>query len=94
MNISLTKELEDMVTTSVDSGRYHSASEVVREGLRLFEEQYLARQARLQQLERDIQIGIDQLDRGEGTKYNETTLNQFFENIKIEGRKRLAKQSK
>jgi antitoxin ParD1/3/4 len=35
MNVSLTPELEQFVQTKVQSGRYNSASEVVREALRL-----------------------------------------------------------
>ena len=42
MNVSLTPELEDLVNQKVRSGRYRSASEVVREALRLFEERDLA----------------------------------------------------
>src|SRR5277367_6746005 len=38
MNVSLTPELEKFVTTKVESGRYNSASEVVREALRLLDE--------------------------------------------------------
>ena len=35
MNVSLTPELEKLVNAKVESGRYNSASEVVREALRL-----------------------------------------------------------
>jgi antitoxin ParD1/3/4 len=35
MNISLTEELHRFVEQKVESGLYHSASEVIREGLRL-----------------------------------------------------------
>lgn len=38
MNISLTQELEDFVSQKVKTGRYSSASEVIREGLRLLEQ--------------------------------------------------------
>ncbi len=38
MNVSVTPELEKFVDDLVASGRYHSASEVFREGLRLLEE--------------------------------------------------------
>ena len=38
MNVSLTPELETFVQTKVTSGRYTSASEVVREALRLLED--------------------------------------------------------
>ena len=39
MNVNLTPKLEDMVKKKVASGLYNSASEVVREALRLMEEQ-------------------------------------------------------
>ncbi len=35
MNVSLTPELDEFVNAKVSSGLYNSASEVVREGLRL-----------------------------------------------------------
>jgi len=38
MNVSLTPELDKFVAAKVDSGLYNSASEVVREALRLLEE--------------------------------------------------------
>jgi len=37
MNVSLTDKLENFVNELVEQGRYRSASEVVREGLRLLE---------------------------------------------------------
>src|ERR1022692_2320407 len=47
MNVSLTPELEELVSAKVQSGRYNSASEVVREALRLLEEHDSARAAQL-----------------------------------------------
>jgi len=66
MNVSLTPELEKLVESKVQSGRYKSASEVIREGLRLLDDQDRLRAAQLNEVRRKIQIGIDQLDRGEG----------------------------
>jgi|SRR5271156_4722677 len=66
LNISLTPELEQMVDDKVKSGRYASASEVIREGLRLLEEQEQIKQQRLVDVRRKIDRGIEQLDRGEG----------------------------
>ena len=54
MNISLTPELEQMVDDKVKSGRYASASEVIREGLRLLEEQEQLKQQRLSEVRRKI----------------------------------------
>ena len=53
MNISLTKELEGYVTQKVESGLYHSASEVIRDGLRLLKERDELHQSRLAELRRD-----------------------------------------
>ena len=39
MHVSLTPELEQIVKNQVESGLYNSSSEVVREALRLFNEQ-------------------------------------------------------
>jgi antitoxin ParD1/3/4 len=66
MNVSLTKELEKLVNTKVKSGLYHTASEVVREGLRLLEERDRLYQLRLDEVRADVKKGVDQLDRGEG----------------------------
>jgi len=66
MNVSLTPELEALVAQKVESGRYTSASEVIREALRLLEEQDQIRQKRLAEVGRKIDKGLAQLDRGEG----------------------------
>jgi antitoxin ParD1/3/4 len=65
MNFSLTPELEQLIHTKVESGLYLSASEVVREALRLLEERDRVNLMKLEELRRAIQIGIDQADRGE-----------------------------
>jgi antitoxin ParD1/3/4 len=65
MNISLTPELEKLIDERVKSGLYNSASEVVREGLRLLQERDQLKQMKLEELRRQIQIGIDASDRGE-----------------------------
>jgi len=66
MNVSLTPELEKLVTQKVDSGLYQSASEVIREGLRLLDDQDRLRELHLNEVRKKIQTGLDQLDRGEG----------------------------
>lgn len=66
MNVSLTPELEKFIAQKLDSGLYSSASEVVREGLRLLRQQELVQSQRLAQLQSDIQSGLDQLDAGQG----------------------------
>lgn len=86
MNVSLTPELEQFVHGKVQSGLYHTASEVIREGLRLLMEREETRRLELAALRRDIQVGIDQADRGEGTPVDRA----WAEDVKQRGRKRLA----
>jgi len=50
MNVHLTPELEQLVQTKVQSGRYNSASEVVREALQLMEQKDELRTIQLQEL--------------------------------------------
>jgi antitoxin ParD1/3/4 len=90
MNVSLTPELEAFVHDKVASGRYTSASEVVRESLRLLEEREWLRERRIDDLRKEIQIGIDELQRGEGITLNsDEEKAEFFEDIKRRGRERL-----
>jgi len=65
MNVSLTPELDRFVAEKVESGRYTSASEVVREALRLLEEYDRARSAQLAVFNREIGVRLTSLDRGE-----------------------------
>ena len=65
MNVSLTPELENFVTTKVGSGRYNSASEVVREALRLLEEHDKARASQLAEFNQEVGRRLASLDRGE-----------------------------
>jgi antitoxin ParD1/3/4 len=64
MNVSLTPELEKFVNAKVGSGRYNSASEVVREALRLLEEHDSARAARLAGFNDELGRRLASLDRG------------------------------
>ena len=65
MNVSLTPELDKLVAGKVESGLYTSASEVVREALRLLEEQERARVAQLAEFNRELGRRLASLDRGE-----------------------------
>jgi antitoxin ParD1/3/4 len=65
MNVSLTPELEKFVSAKVGSGRYNSASEVVREALRLLEEHDAARASQLAEFNEELGRRLATLDRGE-----------------------------
>ena len=79
MNVSLTPELEQYIRTKVDSGRYLSASEVMREALRLLEQ----KEKRLEELRVEIQKGLDS---GRSEPLN-------MEAIKAKARNRLSEES-
>jgi antitoxin ParD1/3/4 len=84
MNINLTPQLEELVREKVSSGLYNSASEVVREALRLMEVQDQLRAVKLETLRRDIREGLES---GSSTPWN-------VEDMRTEGRKRLAAREK
>lgn len=65
MNVSVGRELEDFVRSKVETGDYASASEVVREGLRMLREKDLVLAAKLQALRGEIQTGADQAAAGD-----------------------------
>jgi antitoxin ParD1/3/4 len=54
-----------MVHDKVRSGRYLSASEVVREALRLMEDRDQTRELKLEELRKYVAVGINQADRGD-----------------------------
>jgi antitoxin ParD1/3/4 len=84
MNISLTPQLEELVKKKVESGRYGSASEVMREALRLLEERDRLYAMRIEELKTEIKKGLDS---GEPTPLN-------IQEIKVRGRKRFAAEQK
>lgn len=66
MNVHLTREMEQFVQSRVQSGRYGSASEVVRDALRLLADRDELMELRKQELRRRIAQGLDSLQRGDG----------------------------
>jgi antitoxin ParD1/3/4 len=62
LNVSLTPELEQFAESRVASGRYQTASEVIREGLRLLEEREQTREVALEELRAQLRRGVEQAD--------------------------------
>ena len=90
MNVSLTAELEQLVNEKVASGMYHSASEVIREGLRLLKERDELRRVQMDELRRDVMLGVEQVRAGRGKKYAGGA--ELAEAIKRRGRQRSKKR--
>lgn len=83
MDVTLTPELERLIHDKVASGLYTSEDEVIREALRLLKDRDELRLLAVEDLRREVQKGLDQLDRGESVLLDP-------ERIKTEGRRRLA----
>jgi len=64
MNITLGNEFERRISKKIDTGLYTSASEVIREGLRLLFEKDLIRERQLELLKEEVSKGFMQLDSG------------------------------
>ena len=92
MNISLTPELDTYVHDKVKTGMYHSASEVIREGLRLLKEQDELKYRRLAQLGKEMDVAIEQIERGEFSEFAPDELQALADDVKSDGRRRLAKR--
>jgi antitoxin ParD1/3/4 len=79
---SIGKHFEGFIEGLLESGRYSTASEVMRDGLRMVEEREERRKAKLEALRAEIQKGLDNGPTEE--------VGDMFARIKSEGRKRLA----
>ena len=86
MTVEIPSDFQQFVHTVIDAGSFKNETEVVGEALRLLQE----RQRRIEELRREIQPALDQLDRGEGIEIkDEKELRAFFEDVKKRGRERL-----
>lgn len=66
MNVYLTPKLERLVQSRIGSGRYESASEVVRDALLLLTDRDELMEIRKRKLHKEIAAGLNSLQRGEG----------------------------
>jgi antitoxin ParD1/3/4 len=86
MTVEIPPDLQQFVHQVIDNGSFKSETEVVGQALRLLQQ----RQQKIEELRREIQPALDQLDRGEGIELkDEEELRLFFEDIKKRGRAEL-----
>jgi len=81
---SIGEHFEGFIESLLESGRYSTASEVMREGLRLLEEREERRKAKLEALRAEIQKGFD------SGPAEEVDIGEMMKAIKARGRERLA----
>ena len=95
MNVSLTEELDSFVKSLVEGGEYYSASEVVRDGLRLLKEKEALKQIRLNQLKEMIMEGKRDMEAGRYTTISTPEeMDEFMEGIKKRGEAKLKQKQK
>ena len=93
-NINLTEHLDHFVERQVASGRYSNASEIVRESLRLLEEQEQERKAKLKALRQAAKQGFDEIDQGKGVVLKgKKAIKQFVADIETEVRTEAAQNA-
>ena len=87
MNVHLTPELEQLVHAKVQTGRYNSASEVVREALRLMEQKDEIRALQLRELRNRMDRALGESDREEGAD-GEQFMQEIIDDLDIRQRRK------
>jgi antitoxin ParD1/3/4 len=82
-NVVLTDYQADLVERLVSSGRYQNASEVLREGLRLVEDQETESKARIKALRDAARVGIADIDAGRYRTFDSSAeLNRHLDTLR------------
>ena len=85
MNVSLTPELEQLVHLKVKTGRYTSASEVIREALRLMEARDQMQVLHKDEVRKKIAAGMASLRAGDGVDGDAFLASMDAELAELEG---------
>jgi antitoxin ParD1/3/4 len=88
-NVNLTEHFDRFIDKGITSGRFSNASEVVREGLRLLEQQEQEDKAKLDWLRAAAKDGFDAAERGDYVALNsredlDAFLDQIHEEVSSE----------
>jgi putative addiction module CopG family antidote len=86
MEIRLLPELEELIRRKVEAGEYDTASDLVTHAVYLLDTRDRMRAVQLEELRREVQIGLDECKRGEVEPFTKETARR----IKERGRQRLA----
>jgi len=78
MNVSLTPTLEALVQAKVASGLYNNASEVIREALRLMDENDRIKALKMEVLKKELNMALISLDQGE---YSTNSVNEIADRV-------------
>lgn len=84
MNVAIPAEFEQFVQSMMSTGSYADPAHVVGEALRLLKKR--------EQLRQDVNAGVEQLNRGDYTEYEENSFREFLQDIKARERERFAQK--
>jgi antitoxin ParD1/3/4 len=87
-NISLTPEQDAFIEEAVKSGEYQNASEAVRDALRALQQRRREDILKLEALRRQIDAGVDALERGEFTEVTDAELDMYLDGLAARSGKR------
>jgi antitoxin ParD1/3/4 len=86
-NINLTREQDIFIDKVVKSGEYQNASEAIRDALRVLQQRRKEDALKLKVLRRQVEAGVDALERGDFVEIDEVDLEDFFEQLTVAPRK-------
>jgi antitoxin ParD1/3/4 len=89
MHIPLPRDVEDLIARKVDAGEYETPGDLLIHAVYLLDAHDRLRQLQLEDLRREIAIGIEQADRGETEPFTKDSVKR----IAVGGRKRLAEEA-
>jgi putative addiction module CopG family antidote len=90
MEVELSPDHEEFIARSVQTGRFASASEALREAVELLER----REAEVRGIRVFVQEGLDDLDAGNYEDFTDENLRELFDGVESRGRQRLAAGSR
>jgi antitoxin ParD1/3/4 len=86
MEIHLLPDLAELIRRKVEAGEYETASDLVTHAVYLLDARDKMRAVQLGELRREVQMGLDECERGEVERFTKETARR----IKERGRQRLA----
>ena len=89
LHISLPESLRQFVESQLGNGAFENAGDYVRWLIEADQERKALGPAELEELRRQVAVGIEQLERGEYTTYDDTTLKALLDEIEVRGKARL-----
>ena len=84
MEITLTQELEDLINEEMQTGKYFSPTEVLREGLLSLRLERISNEVRKEYIRSEVMKGVEQIRNGESKIYNSPE--ELADEIKREAR--------